>query len=74
MEPFYLSTRKMEDTASYDWYLDGLPVTPQERMVLTLRPKADSYGVRMLTVAAAQSRRRLQNVETALEVIFDTRK
>lgn len=74
LEPFYLSTRKMEGTASYDWYLDGLPVTPQEKTILSLRPKADSYGVRMLTVAVAQSRRRLQNAEAALEVIFDTRK
>lgn len=73
LEPFYLSTRTMEGTASYDWYLDGLPVTPQEKTVLTLRPKADSYGTRMLTVAVAQTRRRLQKAEAALEVIFDTR-
>lgn len=74
LESFYLSTRSMEGTASYDWYLDGLPVTPQEKTILSLRPKADSYGARMLTVAVAQSKRRLQNAEAALEVIFDTRK
>lgn len=73
-EPFFLSTRKMESTASYEWYLDGLPITPQEKTVLSLRPKADSYGSRMLTITAEQTRRRLQKVETSLEVIFDTRK
>lgn len=74
LEPFYLSTRTMEGTASYDWYLDGLPVTPQERTILALRPKADSYGTRLLTVAMSQSRRKLQEAEIALEIIFDTRK
>jgi hypothetical protein len=73
LHPFYLSTRNLEQTASYDWYLDGLPVTPQERAVLSLRPKKDSYGTRMLTVAVDQTKRRLQNAEAALEIIFDTR-
>lgn len=72
-QPFFLSTRTMESTASYEWYLDGLPITPEEKTILSLRPKADSYGSRTLTITAEQTRRRLQKAETSLEIIFDTR-
>lgn len=72
-EPFFLSTRKMESTALFGWYLDGLPVTPQEKKLLSLRPKDNAYGSRWLRVTAEQTKRRLQNVESSVEVIFDTR-
>lgn len=74
LEPFFLSTRRMESTAKYEWFIDGLPVTPQEKTVLSLRPKENSYGSRYLTVALEQTKRMAQKAETTLQVIFDTRK
>lgn len=74
LEPFFLSTRKMESTASYEWYLDGLPVTPEEKTFLSLRPKENSYGSRTLTLTVAQAKRKLQEAQNSLEVVFDTRK
>ena len=73
LEPYYLSTRGLEGTATYDWFIDGLPVTPQEKSLLSLRPKENSYGVRALTVTVDQTKRRLQKAEAALQVIFDSR-
>ena len=72
--PWYMSVIGLEMTASYDWFVDGLPVTPQEKTILSLRPKADSYGVRTLAVTVKQTKRRLQEAETALQIVFDTRK
>ncbi len=72
--PWYMSVKGLEMTASYDWFVDGLPVTPQEKTILSLRPKENSYGVRTLTIAAKQTKRRLQEAEAALQIIFDTRK
>jgi hypothetical protein len=73
VEPYYLSTKKMESTASYSWYLDGLPVATDEKGILALKPKEDSYGVRTITVLVAQARRKLQSAQTSLQAVFDTR-
>jgi hypothetical protein len=74
LEPYYLSNQEgLGASASYDWYLNGLPVTPQEKTLLSLQPKANSYGTRTLSVAVANARRKLQKGESSLEVIFDTR-
>lgn len=72
--PFFLSTRKMEATTNYGWYLDGLPVSPVEKDLLSLKPKENSYGSRTLSITAEQTRRRLQKAETSLDIVFDTRK
>lgn len=74
LEPFYLSTKNLEQTASYSWYIDGLPVTPEEKTLLSLRPKENTSGVRTLSVSITQTKRRLQKVEESLQVLFDTRK
>jgi hypothetical protein len=72
--PFYLSTRNgLDTTALYSWYVDGLPVTPEEKTLLALRPKANAYGVRTLSVVLENTRRQLQKVEATLEIVFDTR-
>lgn len=74
LEPYYLSTRgSLAGGALYTWSLDGLPVTPTEKTVLSLRPKENSYGSRILTVAVDNTRRIFQKAETSLEIIFDTR-
>lgn len=74
LEPFYLSTRNgLEQTAGYAWYLDGLPVTPQEKTILSLRPKANTSGVRTLRVTVENTKRALQQAKEELEIIFDTR-
>jgi hypothetical protein len=75
LEPYFLSTKKsLAPTASYDWYLDGLPVTPIERTLLALKPKDNSYGARTLSVIVGNSKRTLQEAKSELEIIFDTRK
>lgn len=74
LEPFYLSAKNgLESTAQYAWYIDNLPVTPQEKTLLALRPKADAYGVRNLSIILQNTRRRLQQAEADLQVVFDTR-
>jgi hypothetical protein len=75
LEPYFLSNKKnLASTASYDWYLDGLPVTPIERTLLALKPKDNSYGARTLSVIVGNSKRTLQEAKNELEVVFDTRK
>lgn len=74
LEPYFLSTRQgTGDYATYAWYLDGLPVTPQEQTLLSLKPKANAYGTRTLSVLLSNSKRKLQEAREELEVIFDTR-
>lgn len=74
LEPFYLSTNNgLEDTVSYNWALDGLPVTPLGGTLLSMRPKEDSYGARKLSITVENTKRRLQKISTGIELIFDTR-
>jgi hypothetical protein len=74
LEPYYLSTRAgLDRTALYNWYLDGLPVTPQEKTTLALRPKAGVSGVRTLSIVVENTKRRLQKAQADLQVVFDTR-
>jgi hypothetical protein len=74
LEPYYLSNRNgLEKTATYEWYLDGLPVTPQEKTLLGLQPKENSSGVRTLRVVVENTKRALQKATADLELIFDTR-
>lgn len=73
--PYYLSTNgSIGTSATYDWYLDGLPITPQEKTTISFRPKANSSGTRALTVIVENTARRLQKAQTDLELLFDTRK
>lgn len=73
LEPFYFSTKGLEATARYSWYMDGLPVTPTEKTLLALRPKKGTYGTKDLTITTEQSRRRFQNAETSFQIVFDAR-
>lgn len=74
LQPFYLSVNgSLGAHATYDWYLDGLPITPQEKTLISFRPKTDSYGVRGLTVTVDSTKRKLQRAQNALEILFDTR-
>jgi len=75
LEPYYLSNRKgLANSATYDWYLDGLPVTPLEQTLLVLKPKENTYGARTLSVIVANAKRTLQEARNELEVVFDTRR
>ncbi len=72
--PFYFSSNnEFENTASYSWYLDGLPVTPMEKTLLSLRPRENSVGIRTLSVMVESAKRKLQKATNEIEVIFDTR-
>jgi hypothetical protein len=75
LQPYFLSNRlNLSKTATYDWYLDGLPVTPLQPTQLALRPQQDSYGARLLSVVVGNTKRQLQEAKSELEVVFDTRK
>ncbi len=73
LEPFYVSQRDPKDP-SYSWFIDGLPSTPIGGRVLEMRPKENSYGTKMLTIKVSGPDKRIQNAETKLEILFDTRK
>lgn len=73
-EPFYFSKNGMyEHTAAVVWTLDGLPVTPYRAKKLLFEPKKNSYGSKTLKISLQQERRYLQDTETSLNLIFDTR-
>lgn len=73
LEPFYVSNEDKKP-ATFDWYLDGLPSTPLGGRLLSLHPKEDSYGSKMLSINVYGADKRLQKAETKVELIFDTRK
>lgn len=73
--PYYASTKNgMDSTLNINWALDGLPVTPIDKTLLTLQPKGNSYGSKKLSISLNNSQRILQKAITAMEIVFDTRK
>jgi hypothetical protein len=75
LQPYFLSNRlSLSKTATYEWYMDGLPVTPLQPTQLALKPKENSYGTRLLSVVVGNSKRELQETKSELEIVFDTRK
>ncbi|MFA5132265.1 MAG: hypothetical protein WC444_02985 [Candidatus Paceibacterota bacterium] len=73
--PFFLSSRgSLGSTVSYDWSLDGMPITPIGGTLLSLSPKKDSYGSRPLSISVDNSVRRLQKAQVDIDLVFDTRK
>lgn len=75
LQPYYLSNRlSLAKTATYEWFLDGLPLTPLEPTLLALTPKENSYGSKTISITVGNTKRLLQEVKADLEVIFDTRK
>lgn len=74
LEPFYFSSKAgLDATATYAWYLDGLPITPQEKTLISLRPSGNSFGTKKLSVLLENSKRLLQKSRADIEVIFDAR-
>jgi hypothetical protein len=75
LEPFYLSSEgDLGSSVEYLWSLDGLPVTPTDGKILSLRPKENTFGIKNLTVSVSTPKRRTQKAETTLDLVFDTRK
>jgi hypothetical protein len=74
LEPFYVSNlEKLSNSSIFTWLLDGAPVTPLGGRLLSLRPEADSYGVRSLSISVSNLERRLQRGDVSTDLIFDTR-
>jgi hypothetical protein len=74
LEPFYLSLNKSAtEDVSYSWAVDGLPVTPLGGRLLSMHPKENSYGSRILSISVENNKRQLQKANTTLNLIFDTR-
>lgn len=73
LQPFYVSDEEKK-RASYVWYLDGLPTTPLDGRLLSLQPKENTYGTKMLSIDVFGTDKRLQKANIKTELIFDTRK
>jgi hypothetical protein len=73
MEPFYVSYRESR-APTYNWYLGGLPSTPTGGRVLSLQPKANSYGSKILQIKVEGPNKIVQEGEVSTEFVFDTRK
>jgi hypothetical protein len=73
LEPFYVSEEQNAPSTAM-WYLNGIPSTPLGGRILSLHPKEDSYGTKMLSISVFGQDKRLQKAETKTELIFDTRK
>lgn len=73
LEPYYLSLNNLTDFVSFEWNLDNFPVTPLDGRLLAMHPKENSYGSKNLSISISNSKRKLQEVDTSLNLIFDTR-
>ncbi len=74
-EPYYFSRKgNLAASASYLWYVDGLPVQTQEERTLAIRPDKNASGRRTVTVIIDNAKRILQKTESSVQVVFDTRK
>lgn len=73
LEPFYIS-RNDPGEPSYTWFLNNLPATPINGRILSLNPKENTYGTKLLTIKTVGPDKRLQKGELSSEIIFDTRK
>lgn len=73
LEPFYVSDEEKK-RATYTWYLDRLPTTPLGGRLLSLQPKENSFGTKLLSIDVFGTDKRLQKANVKTEIIFDTRK
>lgn len=72
--PYFFSlNNRVGDGASFTWTLDGLPIDTEDPTTITLRPKENTFGSRILGVALENTKRVLQNAKVDLNVVFDTR-
>lgn len=72
--PYFFSLNNgAGDGASFVWSLDGLPIDTEDSTTITLRPKENAFGSKLLSVALENSKRILQNAKTDLNIVFDTR-
>lgn len=73
--PYYMSLRgDLSSTGSYSWAINGSPIATGKDNVLLLRPQTGTSGARTISVSLEQTKRRLQNMQASLEVVFDTRR
>jgi hypothetical protein len=74
VEPYYISKISGANSGdTYSWSLDGLPIQTTLPNKIVLRPKENSYGIKKLIVSIENTKRRLQQTSTALELVFDSR-
>lgn len=72
LEPMYVPSNERK-SATYTWFIDGLPSTPAGGRVLTLQPKANTNGKKSLRIDVTGTDPRTQKGSVATEIIFDTR-
>lgn len=73
--PYYLSTKNIpSNQINYTWSLGGMPLSDKiTNNTVSMRPAADTYGSKILSVSLDNTARILQDMKTSLEIIFDTR-
>ncbi|MCX6756613.1 MAG: hypothetical protein NTW35_00460 [Candidatus Nomurabacteria bacterium] len=72
--PYFFSLNNgIGNGASFVWTLDSLPIETEDNTTITLRPKENAFGSRVLGVAIENTKRILQNAKTDLNIVFDTR-
>jgi hypothetical protein len=75
LEPYYLSANgSLSSSALYEWYLNALPATSEQDRLISFRTSANSSGSRKLSVVLSNTKRKLQNAQADLEILFDTRR
>ena len=73
--PMYFSVKNnFSSSGTYTWLLNNLPVTPQEKTFMAFRPQENSRGIKQLSIILENTRRTLQDAQTDLEILFDTRR
>ncbi len=73
LEPYYVS-RYGSKEPTFTWFLDGLPSTPLGARLLSLQPKENSYGSKLLSIDVSGGDKLQQKATIKTEIIFDTRK
>ncbi len=71
VEPYFISSKGGAASGlTYNWSLNGLPITPSDNTHLTLHPKEGYSGVSTINVSISNSKRILQEIEKKIEISF----
>ncbi len=72
--PFFFSLNNgLNKSTTFSWSIDGSPIVTEDDTTITLRPKENTSGSRTLGINLENSNRILQNIETGINIVFDTR-
>lgn len=71
VEPYFISSKGTSAGGlTYNWSLNGLPITPSDNTHITLHPKEGYTGVSAINVSISNSKRILQEIQKKIEISF----